>query len=523
MLLGRRSCFQLAAGAAVFTAVPRLAAAADRIDATVEEFLAAFEIPGAALAIVQAGKAPDLRAYGVRKLGAAARVDRDTQFAIASNTKAYLAACLAMLVDAGNIGWDDPVVRHLPEFRMYDPAVTQMMTVRDLLVHRSGLPLGAGDLMQFPATDHTREDVLRALPHFRPATGFRAGYAYDNCLYIVAGLLLERVAGMSWDEFVTTRIFRPLGMRNAVSSTTLARGDNRAARHARLGPPVRGMGPVEIVPPTESAVIATAGGICMSVADSVGWLETQLGRGMRPNGPRLWSEAQAAEMWKGQTLMASGPGPSADMPQRSVLQAYALGWGVADYRGRRMIAHAGGLSGQVTRTTLLPDQGLGFVLYTNAEDGDALSALRFALLDILLDVPAHDWLAATRALKAAQRDEVTKLTGGGDFVAPAGGPSQPLEAYAGRYRDAWYGDVVVTRDAAGLAIDFTHTPAFKSRLEPFGPDSFRTRFARGAGEDAVVTFLLRDGKVERIATRALSPLADFSFDFHDLDLRPVQG
>jgi CubicO group peptidase (beta-lactamase class C family) len=483
--------------------------------------MSAFEIPGVAVAVVAPGRDPFMRGYGVRTLGRPDPVDVETQFAIASNTKAFLGACLALLVEERQIAWEDPVIRRLPEFQMYDPAVTQMMTVRDLLVHRSGLPLGAGDLMQFPQTDHTAVDLMKALRHFKPARGFRAGYAYDNSLYVVAGLLLERVSGQSWERFVSERIFRPLGMSGAVAHPSRVTSPNHASRHARLGPPTRGFGALEVIPARESAMIGPAGGINVSVAEIVPWLQVQLARGALPGGGRLWSEAQAAEMWTPQTIVSSGPGPTPEAPYQAVMQGYALGWGVVDYRGRRKLTHGGGLAGQITRTALLPDDGVGLVVYSNAEEEDAVSALRYALLDHVLGAPRFDWLGAAKAAKAELEAKVKAVLGDGDFKPPPGAPSLPLERYAGRYRDPWYGDVVVARAGSGLSIDFTHTPAFKGPLEAFGTDAFRTRFPRGAGEDAVVTFAVQDGRVTGVTMKALSPIADFSFDFHDLALVPM--
>ena len=428
-----------------------------------------------------------------------------------------------MLVDEGRLAWDDLVLKHVPQFRMFDATVTGMMTVRDLLVHRSGLPLGAGDLMQFPRTDHTRDEVLRALRHFKPATGFRTGYAYDNCLYIVAGAVLEAVSGLDWDAFVAQRIFSPLGMAGAVTNPTRVTTQNRAERHVRLGPPAIGMGPLERIEPDESPLIGPAGGINLSVTDSLAWLQVQLGRGARPGGPRLWSEARAAEMWTPHTLISSGPGPTAEMPQRAVMQAYALGWAVSDFRGHRMLTHGGGLAGQASRTALLPDAGIGLIVCSNAGDGEPVSALRYALLDLLTGAPAFDWVAAARQATAALEKQVLDLVGTGDFPPPPGAASLPLARYAGRYRDPWYGDVVVSCTGGGLSIDFTRTPVFKSALEPFGDDAFRTRFQRGAGEDAVVHFEVVDGGVTGITMRALSPIADFSFDFKDLAFVPVRG
>ena len=513
----------LAATCAEASAAPPAVPDVEAVDALVLPFLKAFDIPGAGVAIVRTGQPVIARGYGVRQLGLPAPAGPHTQFAIASNSKAFLTASLAMLVDAGKLGWEDPVTDHLPEFRMYDPAVTRMMTVRDLLTHRSGLPLGAGDLLQFPRTDKTAEDILRALPYFKPARGFRAGYAYDNSLYIVAGLLLQRVSGLGWDDYVRQRIFKPLGMVDAVTNPTLPLNPDHAARHARLGPPVIGMGPLRVIPADESAVIGPAGGIAISATEIAPWLQVQLDHGALPGGGRLWSAAQSAEMWKPQTIVSSGPGPTPEAPQRSVIAAYALGWGVTDYRGRRMLSHGGGLAGQITRVCLLPDQNIGLAVFTNSQEEDAVSALRYALADHLLGAPAFDWVGfALKARDTSEADVRKAVAANGAFVAPAGGPTLPLDAYVGRYRDPWYGDILVTRSGGGLAIDFTHTPAFKSVLEPFGADAFRTHFSPIAGEDAVVTFALHDGAVSGVTMRPLSPLADFSFDYQDLAFTPVR-
>jgi CubicO group peptidase (beta-lactamase class C family) len=487
------------------------------------DFMREFEIPGLGIAIVRPEGEVLLEPLGILAIGEEAPIDSHSQFAIASNSKAFLAACLAIEVDRGTLCWDDPVVKHLPEFRMADPAVTQMMTVRDLLVHRSGLPLGAGDLMLVRRGDFTAEQVMAALPHFKPASGFRAGYAYDNCLYIVAGLLLERLTGLTWNDYVPSKIFAPLGMADATPNPSLARFANRAARHARLGPPVIGMGPLERIAPDESDMNGPAGGIHASIADIVPWLQVQLAKGRLPSGERLWSEAQAEEMWKPQTIIASGAGPSVEAPQRAVIECYALGWGVNDYRGHRLLTHAGGLAGQTSRIVLLPEAGIGLAVFTNAGASEALSALRYALLDRLLGGETFDWRAAAHRTIAGLHAQVHAVTEEGGMQSPAGERSLPLKRYAGTYRDPWYGDINVDLVDGALHIVFVPTPAFSSPLEPFGDDAFRTRFPRGIGEDAVVRFDIADGRVAGVTMTALSPLADFSFDYHHLNFTLVAG
>ena len=528
--INRRSLFGATALAASALPLSRAFAANDAlrfdpafIDAEAERISKALDMPGVAVAIVGAGLEPWVKGYGVRTIGRPAPIDVHTRFAIASNSKAYTAAAMAILVDEGKLAWDEPVVKYLPDFKMYDPAVTQMMIVRDLLCHRSGLPLGAGDLLYFPDTTHTAEDALHALQYLKPARPFRSGYAYDNILYVVAGALIGRVSGMSWSDFVASRILKPIGEADAVPNLDRLHTDNVAGRHGQRQGTMMGIGPLTIVKGVgeHGETIAPAGGINASATDQGRWLMTQLAKGKAPDGTRIWSEKQSDEMWKPQVITGTSDGPTAEDPTRPVLQAYALGWGVQDYRGERLISHSGGLLGQVTQTAMLPRRNIGVVVFSNCE-GAGSGALRNAILDHLLGAPKTDWAENGKARVAAMQKAQLAAADHPIDKAPAGGPSLPLDAYVGRYRDPWYGDVVVKREGAGLGIAFIPTPGFKSALEPWGPDAFRTNFPKEAGgEDALVSFVVEGGKVTGVKMKAFSPYADFSFDFQHLDFKPV--
>lgn len=487
----------------------------ERVGDVVAQFMDAFEIPGASIAIALPDGTSYVRGFGVRKLGQPDVVDEETRFAIASNSKAFLCACLAMMVDEGRLAWDDPVTDHLPEFRMHDATVTKMMTVRDLLAHRSGLSPGAGDLMLFPRTDHTAADILKALPHFKPSSGLREAYSYQNILYVVAGLILQKISGLDWDAFVRRRIFGPLGMRTAVPNETGGAPANRACGHGRLGPPIRGIGSLEPLESRGNAIAGPAGGIHASATEMLSWLKVQLARGELPDCSRLWSVAQADEMWTPRIITMSGPGPCTEMPERPVMQGYALGWGVNDYRGQRMVTHGGMVAGYVSRVALLPEAGLGLFAAFNCEDGEAISALRYALIDLLTHAPEFAWIGAVQKRGAETQSKMRNLLSDGDFIPPPGGLTLPLETYTGLFRDAWYGDVLITKSGEALAVEFMRTPAFTGALEPFGTDACRTRFPRGY-EDAIIDFIIDSGKVTRLAMKALSPFADFSYDFRDL-------
>ena len=525
--LSRRGLLLCGAGAGLAASIgapPAFAqpAALVGIDAVAESFLDTFQTPGVALGVVQTG-APDwMRGYGVRELGKPGRVDADTLFAVASNTKAMTAAGLAILVDEGKLGWDDPVTRHLPDFAMNDAITTKLMTVRDLLTHRSGLPLGAGDLMIWPTTTHTRQDVFNGLKHLKPVRGFRVGYDYDNVLYVVAGILIETLSGQTWEDFITARILRPAGMATAVPAPSMVPpAANLSGRHARLGGPVYGMGDMTLVPRQETDSFAPAGGVHASVRDMLNWLRLQLARGKAAGGRQVWKPEQTDQMWAPQTIIRSSAGPTPEEPGRAIFNTYALGWNVFDYRGERVIAHSGGMNGQITYTAMIPARGVGIVVLTNAEEGAVLSGLRNVLLDRMMGA-RFDWLAYWKAADKKNKDQVLADLAAAETGRPPGGPTLPLDRYAGLYRDPWYGDMRITRQGAGLRIAMVKTPAFEGPLEVWGPDSFRTRFADRTVEDAIVTFRTEGGEVAGVTLKALSPLADFSYDFHHLDFSPVR-
>ena len=496
---------------------------ADGVDALARAVMSAFpDQPGMAVAVVEDGVTTLARGYGVLRAGEAAPVTERSLFAIASNTKAYTAAALAILVDEGRLEWDAPVARYMPDFAMSDPAVTAMLSVRDLLCHRSGLALGAGDLMMFPETTHTRSELVAGLRHLPLARGFRARYAYDNVLYIVAGELILAVTGRTWEDFVQARLLDPLGMGD--STTSFDRppaGAEVAWPHARLGPPVRGMGPMaRVAKHTDLKVAAAAGGIYASARDMAKWVAAQLKVGVAADGARLWSEDSARAMWTPEVIIGSARAdPDAGRPDRAFVTAYALGWYVENFRDRRLVWHSGGIDGFATMTLLLPGLNKGLVVLTNAEEGGVLRSMRNGGLDRLMGRQDYDWLAYARRVEAAIAEQnAGAVAATVEAPANAAPPGLPLSAYAGVYRDPWYGTVTVRERAGGLHVTFDKTPAFDGPLEPFDGETFRTRWNRPGIEDAFLTFAIEGGRAVSATAQAVSPAADFSYDFHDLRL-----
>jgi CubicO group peptidase (beta-lactamase class C family) len=205
------------------------------IDASIQRAMQEFKVPGLAISIIYDGKLFYSAGHGVREVGSQSKVTDKTLFQIASVTKAFTAASLAILVDEGKLSWDDPVIDYLPEFRMHDPWVTREFTIRDLLTHRSGLPIGAGDLLLIPDTNTTRAEVIRAMRFLKPGSSFRSEFAYDNLLYIIAGELAGRVAGTSYEDFLEHRLLAPLGMHDCAASLARTKpGAPKATPHVML-------------------------------------------------------------------------------------------------------------------------------------------------------------------------------------------------------------------------------------------------------------------------------------------------
>ena len=490
------------------------------LDRYVDSVMKAFGVPGISLTIVKDGKVVLARGYGVRRLGDPTLVDAGTLFGIASNTKVFTALSLGLLVERGKVEWDAPVINYLPWFQMYDSWVTREITVRDLLVHRSGLGLGAGDLLWWPASDYTRAQIARQLRFIRPATSFRYSYAYDNVLYTVAGELIEAVSGQPWEEFVRSNILEPAGMTTSFSHyPTPEQRANLASPHAVVE------GTLKPVWPDTSAATNPAGGIMTNAQDAAKWLMIMADSGRMGDGKSLYTTRTARALWMPVTILNNNPPPAQLAPLRANFRGYALGLNMSDYRGYKVAEHTGGLPGFVSEVTTVPDLRLGIAVFTNAESGPAFRAITLRVLDYYMGAK-FDWLAAWKWVQARNDSANAAAMKASATARKADSkPSLPFAKYAGTYRDPWYGDVAVTDEKGQLMIRFTHSPVLAGRLEHWQYDTFVARWTdREVRADAYVTFTLDpDGNIASVKMLPASPDVDFSFDFQDLDLKPVKG
>ena len=490
------------------------------LDEYVAKTMKAFDVPGISVGIVKDGKVVLAKGYGVKKLGEPAVVDENTLFGIGSNTKAFTAAALATLVDEGKIAWDDPVYERLKGFQMYDPYVSKEMRIRDLLCHRSGLGLGEGDLMFWPHTTFTRDEVVYRVRFLKPATSFRSQFAYNNLMFLTAGQVVAEVSGKSWDDYVHDRIFVPLGMKTTNTSTdALKSGGDYAFPHSKVD------GKLQVIPFENLDNAGPAGSINSSVAEMSRWVMMQLNRGKIPGSEgKIFSEKDSQEMWMQQTVIRVREEGAEELKDlRPHLSGYGLGWFVRDYRGHKLVGHSGGVAGFVSHVEMIPEEKLGIIILTNAEEDFAFDAILFHVLDSYLGGGTQDYVSAFKTVEDKHQKEAEEtMQKAQQGRATDSKPSLPPEKYTGDYTDPWYGKVSITQEGGHLVLRLERTTKGVADLQHWQYDTFKAHWRDRTVEDAFVTFALKpDGTIDHFTMVAVSPLADFSFDYQDLYFTPV--
>ncbi len=486
--------------AGVVCAPPILAQTAplSGLDGYIEQVRRDWGVVGLAVAVVKDDSVVYARGFGFRTQGTAEPVDAHTLFAIGSNTKAFTGAGLGILVDDERLGWDDHVIDHLPAFQLFDPYVTREITVRDLLAHRSGL--GRRGDANWYGTDFDRDEVVRRIRFLAPNASFRAEFGYQNTMFLAAGEVIEAVTGVSWDQWMAERLFRPLDMsRSNTTTRALANAPNVAAPHVRRD------GKTWAVPYRNLDNIAAAGSINSCVLDMARWMRMLLNGG-ELEGRRVLSAEVVREMATPQTLRPL-TADAREMFPSTHFAAYGLGLGLRDYRGRLVISHTGGIDGMLSQVTLVPEERLGIVILTNTAPNNAFSAITFHLVDGYLGAGGRDWNAAfleefrqqdARVADARQQRLATRAKGTK--------PSLPLASYAATYEDPMYGRATVRLEQGKLVLQ-RHT-ALVGDLEHWHYDTFRVNWRDPVLGDGMVTFVL-NGAGE-VRTMSLENVAEFA-------------
>ena len=480
------------------------------IDAYAEQVMKDWKQPGMAIAVVKDGKTVFAKGYGVRKIGTSEKVDENTQFAIASNSKAFTTAALSILIDDGKIGgWDDKVSKYLPEFHLYSPYVTEDLTIRDIVSHRVGLDTFSGDLLWYE-TNYTSDEILNRLKYLKPVRGFRTGFGYQNLMFIAAGRIIEKVSGKSWGEFVKERILDPLGMTRTTASIKDLK-DNAAFPHNESG------GSLRVLHRGNVDGAAAAAGLNSSVADLSKWIRLQLAQG-EFEGKRIFSQKNSWEMWQPAVILPLSEAASRNMPSRH-FNAYGLGWNLFDYQSKKIVTHSGGLDGMLSRTVLIPENKTGFVVLTNSEY-PVYSIMYQKMLDVFTDAPKRDYNAESLKRVADQKKtadaERQKLEAARVKDTKS---SLSLAAYAGTYSSPMYGDVTVSEENGKLVLKLLPAPNFVADLEHWHYDTFRIKWRPTVAYDfppGFVTFTIdKTGRTDEL--KIDQPNNDFWF--YELELK----
>lgn len=487
-----------------------------QLDKLIQETLTTFEVPGISVGILKDGEVVYSKGHGVRSLTTKKDMTAETLVGVASNSKGFTCFALAMMIDEGKLNWDDPVRKHIPEFQLYDPWVTAHFTVRDLVTHRSGMGLGAGDLMFFPeGNDFDVDDVIKGVKYLEPESSFRSQFAYNNNMFIIAGEVLKRVSGLSWEEFIETKIMKPVGMNASKASY------NRVTDKSNIiDAHTRAEGEVIQIPHDWSPTANAAGGIVSNVPDMLTWAKFLMNGAVTESGERLLSEDQFHELWQLQTPLRV----RANDPYDSNFKGYGLGWFLTDVKGgHKQVYHTGGLIGTVTQFTMIPDLDLAIVVLTNQMNGNAFNTITNTIKDSYLGYEDRNWIQSygernsgylkyNDSIKTEVFSQVEKMKGSPKLPKP--------EQIVGTYSDDWFGDIIISHDGEGYKIKSVRSSRLFGELLPYNATTYVAKWNdRSYDADVFVMFTFNE-KGEAVSTtmKYIAPITDFSFDFHDLEL-----
>ena len=447
-----------------------------------------WEVPGMAIAIVKDDKVVFAKGYGLREMGKTAPVDERTIFAIGSSSKAFTATSIAMLVDEKKLKWDDHVTQYLPSFQLFDPYATREMTVRDLLTHRIGLE--RGDQLWY-ATAYSRDDVLRRIRYLEPSSSMRSKFGYQNIMFLAAGQIIPSVTGKSWDDFLTERIFTPLGMKDTNTTIrTLSTSTDVSTPHQKVD------GKLQPVAWRLIDNIGPAGSINSNVVDMAQWLRLQLGNG-KFDGKQLVSTATLGETHTPQTIIRR-EGPYTIFYPDAHFMSYGMGWFLSDFRGKKLVEHGGAIDGMRAEVAMIPEANVGIVILTNVGGTLLPQFLTYRIFDSYMGQPVRDWQA--EALPKMQSLEKQGAVAQEKALAErvkGTKPSLDLKEYAGKYNSEMYGDAEIKFDGGKLTAEFG--PYFNGDLEHWNYDTFQVKWHDAVEGKGFMQFTLNArGKVDSV-------------------------
>jgi len=426
----------------------------EELDAYLRQTRVNWGTPGMVVGVFKNGNLVFCRGYGEKTLGQNDPPDAGTLFAIASNTKAFTATAMAMLVQEGKLQWDDPVRQYLPYFTLYDPWVSESFTIRDLLCHRSGLGTFSGDVLWYRSTLSVPE-LIKRYRHIEADFPFRSGYGYSNLMYIAAGEVISAVAGKPYRDFVEERIIRPLGMsRSTFQLGQLEALGNVAQPHAQTA------GRHYPIPWVSWETVAATGGLISSAQDLARWVNWNIQHGIW-QGDTMLSPRLHNQLWTPHNGFTVDHSKS---DKTSSFSTYGLGWQLSDYKGHFRAHHTGGYDGMISSVQIFPDLELGIVVLTNGVRGPITAIPNYIADRILTGRNERDWCG--EQLKKQEKREAedtriaTRMAARVLNTLPGLTPGQ----MSGTYRCPMYGDITLGVSNDTLQLRFSHTPSYNCRL-----------------------------------------------------------
>ncbi|MFY0643519.1 MAG: serine hydrolase [Bacteroidia bacterium] len=495
----------------------------DYIDSVMQSSMDLMPQAGVAVAVVQDGKIIHSKGYGIASVNKKTEVDENTLFAIASNSKAFTTTALAQLVDEGKLKWTDKVVDIIPEFKMYDPYVTEAFNIQDLITHRSGLGLGAGDLLIFPdGNDFTFEDIVKSFQYQTPVSAFRTKYDYDNLLYIVAGEVIHRISGKPWDEYVEEKLIDPLGMnRTKALFRNLGNTENIASPHHIADGELHELEPYA----RNDAGFGAAGGIYSSVNDMSKWVIMHLNEGKYGDSLEhtMVSQQNHDELWKAHTNTFFDATPQG--PYKTHYRAYGLGFFLFDQNGYTIVQHSGGLPGMLSMVTMIPELNAGIIVLTNSHPGGySFVSMTNAIKDKLIGAEEVDWMGRINSyLSRSDGFADSVVNSVWETVEKANTKPIDVTNFIGTYKDDWFGEITIELIDDELWFKSKRSSKLKGQMFFYNANTFAIKWEyKDMDCDALASFRLDElGKAQSIRLRGISPNIDFSFDFQDLELERI--
>jgi CubicO group peptidase (beta-lactamase class C family) len=457
--------------------------------AAIREYIEAarqdWRVPGIAVAVVQNDSLVMAEGFGVRHILTGERVDANTVFAIASNSKAFTATAIGLLVQEGKLSWDDPIINFLPDFQMYDPLATRKVTLRHMLAHKSGLGLWAGDLNWFNASV-PREEIIRKIRYLKPVYDLGTGYAYSNLGFLTAGQVIPAVTDTSWDNFIVERFFKPLGMKRSNTSIRFLKDmDNVATPHL--------LHDGELLPYVYDNVdgAGPAAGINSTARDLGQWLRLQLAYG-HWQGRQMVDSSIIFATRRPQNLLTFSR-KSLKFHHASHLISFGLGWIVKDYHGRLMVLHGGALTGMFSQVAFVPEEQLGVVVLTNLEDHNLQNALAHYLIDQFMGVETTDWSARYLQSDRENRDRLqaqrVAIEAARDRQSQ---PSKALAGYTGEYVANVNGPAFIKQEDDLLVITLALHPHIRGVITHWQYDTFKVKWNDKVWNENLIYFDLDD-------------------------------